>query len=74
MFRRFSNLRARLLLLKQDKLSQLERKLEALDEAETNPLFLGMNRLDNNEARAEVVSEIDRNLAEYGMFEQVSAA
>ena len=64
--RRFSTLRARLLLLKQDKLSILEQKLEAIDRNERNPLRLGSSRVDDNAERAAILSEIDSALADYG--------
>lgn len=64
--RRFSNLRARLLLLKQDKLSLLEQRLEDVDANERAPLFLGSSRDDGNGERASIVSEIDDALADYG--------
>jgi hypothetical protein len=65
--RRFSTLRARLLLLKQDKLSRLEQQLEKIDTDERAPLFLGSSRDDTNEERSSTLSEIDRALADYGM-------
>jgi hypothetical protein len=65
--RRFSHLRARLLLLKQDKLSMLEQQLEEIDATESAPLFLGSSRDDKNEERSSTLSEIDRALADYGM-------
>ncbi|CAG7555634.1 unnamed protein product [Fusarium equiseti] len=40
LFRRFSRLRARLLLLKQDKLAVLEKQLDDIDDAEAFPIFL----------------------------------
>lgn len=65
--RRFSHLRARLLLSKQDKLSLLETQLENIDSREPNTLFLGAGRLDRNTERKSVLSEIDVALADYGM-------
>jgi hypothetical protein len=65
--RRFSNLRARLLLLKQDRLSVLEKQLEKIDREETAILFLGSSRSDSNEKRNSVLSEIDTVLADYGV-------
>ena len=59
-------LRARLLLQKQNKLSLLEDRLERIDQEETLPLFLGSNRLDENEERQQVISKIDTALADYG--------
>jgi hypothetical protein len=65
--RRFSNLHARLLLLKQDKLSLLEKQLEKIDQEETAVLFLGTSRRDRNEERIAVLSAIDASLADYGV-------
>ena len=72
--RRFSNLRARLLLLKQDQLSVLEMELERLDREEPALLFLSSRRHDKNEARHSVLSKIDYALAEYGWYEPVGLA
>ncbi|KAK4161143.1 hypothetical protein QBC43DRAFT_324188 [Cladorrhinum sp. PSN259] len=66
--RRFSNLRSRLLLLKQDKLSVLEKRLNDIDEAEPVTLFLGKSRCDRNQARLSVLADIDRELTEYDSF------
>jgi hypothetical protein len=64
--RRFSKLRARLLLLKQDRLSVLEQKLEQVDHEETSPLFLGKSRCDRNSERISLLSDIESCLANYG--------
>lgn len=66
--RRFSNLRARLLLLKQDELSVLEMDLEELDREEPNLLYLGSRRDDKNKERQSILSKIDHTLAEYGRY------
>ncbi|KAK8093409.1 hypothetical protein PG997_000094 [Apiospora hydei] len=66
--RRFPRLRARLLLLKQDKLAILESQLDELDRNEDRPLFLGMSRSDNNTARKSLLAEIDSHLAGYDEF------
>ncbi|KAK8135105.1 hypothetical protein PG984_007117, partial [Apiospora sp. TS-2023a] len=66
--RRFPRLRARLILLKQDKLAMLETQLDELDRNEDRPLFLGMSRADNNPARKSLLAEIDSHLAEYDDF------
>ncbi|QPC76221.1 hypothetical protein HYE68_006973 [Fusarium pseudograminearum] len=65
LFRRFGRLRARLLLIKQDKLAVLEKKLDDIDNAEPIPFFLGKTRLDGNQDRLAVLAEIESNLAEY---------
>ncbi|KAK3385190.1 hypothetical protein B0H63DRAFT_180145 [Podospora didyma] len=63
--RRFSNLRARLLLLKQDTLSLLEKQLEKIDREEAALLSLGSSRDDANEDRKSVLAKIDAALADY---------
>ena len=65
-FRRFSKLRARIILRKQDTLSVLEQRLEALDRQETTALFLASNRLDGNTERQTVFDEIEQGLQDYG--------
>ncbi|KAG5657466.1 hypothetical protein KAF25_006030 [Fusarium avenaceum] len=65
LFRRFSRLRARLLLIKQDKISVLEKKLDEIDEFEKAPIFLGKCRMDRNLDRLTVLSDIETGLAEF---------
>lgn len=60
-------MRARLLLQKQDRLSVLEQKLDQIDKDEVSPLFLGKLRVDRNQDRLSLLSEIDVQLAEYGI-------
>lgn len=64
--RRFSAPRARLLLLKQDRLSLLEEQLERVDCEETAPFFLGCARRDTNAERKKVLDDMDTALADYG--------
>ncbi len=64
--RRFTRLRSRLLLLKQDRLSVLEAELDEIDQEEKCPLFLGASRCDGNSKRESVLSEIESRLADYG--------
>ncbi|MCJ1249358.1 hypothetical protein MMC30_006581 [Trapelia coarctata] len=64
-FRRFSTVRMRLLLLKQDQITKLESELNTLDETEVNPMFLGTIRGDLNEARRAKLIELDEALAKY---------
>lgn len=66
--RRFNRLRARLLLLKQDKLSILEERLDQIDAQEASPLFLGKSRYDANMDRLSLLTEIEARLADYGEF------
>lgn len=63
--RRFSNLRARLLLLKQDRLSLLEKRLETIDSEEAIPLSLGCSRIDTNAERLSLLLDIDEALKDY---------
>ncbi|KAH7159602.1 CHAT domain-containing protein [Dactylonectria estremocensis] len=67
-FRRFGRLRARLLLLKQDRLAVLERQLEDADQAEHCPLFLAKIRSDANPTRQALLAEIESRLADYDDF------
>jgi hypothetical protein len=48
LYHRFNRLRARLLLLKQERLSILEEKLDKIDQNEKCRLFLGTSRCDAN--------------------------
>lgn len=64
--RRFSTLRTRLLLLKQDKLTVLEKRLEKLDRDELAKVSLSTCRADKSVDRHAVLVEIDVALADYG--------
>ncbi|KAK3338128.1 hypothetical protein B0H65DRAFT_560981 [Neurospora tetraspora] len=66
--RRFDKLRARILLLKQNKLSMLEERLEQVDSEEPSPLFLGKSRCDRNAERLSLLSQIEACLADYDQF------
>ena len=65
-FRRFANVRMRLLLYKQDKISALEAGLVEIDKSETRTLFLGTRRGDRNDERTAKLIELDTAIAEYG--------
>ncbi|KAI1357766.1 hypothetical protein F5Y08DRAFT_346389 [Xylaria arbuscula] len=65
-FRRFTSVRVRLLLLAQDKISCLEDQLLKIDEEEKAPLFLASCREDKNPEREAIISELHSNLATYG--------
>jgi hypothetical protein len=65
--RRFTQIRARLLLLKQDRLSVLEEQLEHIDHSEDRPIFLGNARRDVNPARQQILVDMEVELREYGM-------
>ena len=65
---RFSVARARLLLQKQQRVAVLEERLEELDLQEQRPLYLGSFRSDGNEARIQVLKDLDEALADYGAW------
>jgi hypothetical protein len=65
-FRRFTRIRMRLLLLKQDEISVLEERLDSLDSSEDRGLFLGSMRQDSNPRRLQVIQSLNTALAEYG--------
>ncbi|KAK0621796.1 hypothetical protein B0T17DRAFT_618198 [Bombardia bombarda] len=64
-FRRFSAVRARLLLYKQDRLTVLEQQLADLDKKEKRELFRASFRMDENKDRRRLMGEIDNALSEY---------
>ncbi|KAI0894895.1 CHAT domain-containing protein [Annulohypoxylon nitens] len=66
--RRFCRLRARVLLLKQDRLTLLEQQLDQVDQDETMPLFLGKMRGDRNQQRTKLMAEIEACLSDYDSF------
>lgn len=59
-------MRARLLLLKQDRLVLLEKRLAQIDNGEPNLLSLACSRLDSNIERQSVLAEIESTLVSYG--------
>lgn len=63
--RRFTNLRTRLIFLKQDRLSFLEKQLERIDREEDTLLRLGCIRRDDNPERNSIFSDINEALADY---------
>lgn len=64
--RRFSVVRARLLLLKQQRVAALEKRLEELDLKELRPLYLGSFQADANLPRSQVLKNLDEALVDYG--------
>lgn len=64
--RRFPSLRARLLLLKQDRVALLESQLEEIDQNEERPIFLASMRRDGNPERKALLEELDTALSDYG--------
>jgi hypothetical protein len=65
-FRRFSGVRTRLLLLAQDEVTQLEAELNGLDEDEKRSLWLMSSRRDKNPEREKVISDLRITLKAYG--------
>ena len=70
-FRRFSILRTRILLLSQTRIASLERRLDTIDRAEKSPLFLASSRMDKNDERWATIAEIREELVKYGEFNRV---
>ena len=66
MSRRFSVVRARLLLFKQQRVVVLEKQLEELDRQESRPLYLGSFQEDASAPRLQVLRDLDKALADYG--------
>ncbi|KAI8633997.1 hypothetical protein F5Y19DRAFT_411630 [Xylariaceae sp. FL1651] len=64
-FRRFSAVRARILLYQQDRIAELEETLTTLDELEPKVLFLGSRRRDANPERKAVLAQLESAIAEY---------
>ncbi|KAJ4413016.1 hypothetical protein N0V82_008604 [Gnomoniopsis sp. IMI 355080] len=64
-FRRFSHVRTRLLLLKQDRIVELEERLNDIDRDETKEVFHATRRGDRNEDRKAVVEELDKQLESF---------
>ena len=56
----------RMLLYKQDKVTQLEQKLNEIDLQEKVPIFLGCRRRDTNTEREKVLMDLDIALGIYG--------
>lgn len=71
---RFGNLYARNVLLKQDRLADLEAQLSELDAQEEVRLYLSSRRKDGNQQRIHVLDQIDNALREYGWLLLVSYA
>lgn len=59
-------MRARLLLVKQDRLSLLENQLNEIVVSEPRKLFLGNIRRDQNESRQSVLRSAAKALKDYG--------
>lgn len=64
--RRFLATRARLLFMKHDELSLLEKRLDEIDRTEPKKLFLGSLRRDRNGSRKDTLETMDRVLKDYG--------
>jgi len=57
------------MLLKQDRLSLLEKQLERIDDQELTALFLGSARRDTNTERKKVLDEIGAALSVHGKLQ-----
>ena len=70
MFRRFTMLHSRVLLLSQEDLCRLESKLAEIDDAERTQLYLSSTVHDENGARRQIMQEIREKLRSYGLWRQ----
>ncbi|EXA44297.1 hypothetical protein FOVG_05769 [Fusarium oxysporum f. sp. pisi HDV247] len=64
-YRRFSDLRTRLLLLTQDEIVELEEQLNQIDQAEKSALFLASRREDRNSDRSVITTKLRSALSAY---------
>ncbi|KAI5788117.1 hypothetical protein FPQ18DRAFT_379961 [Pyronema domesticum] len=65
--RRFSHVRMRILLEKQDEIVVLEEEFARIDKDETSNLNLASWRTDKNIKRREVIENLRKKIAEYGL-------
>jgi hypothetical protein len=65
--KRFDNLHIRILLEQQDRLAELEERLEKCDDEETIQLNLSSRRQDSNLERRQLIDDISLELAAYCM-------
>ncbi|KAK4649734.1 uncharacterized protein QC761_0024400 [Podospora bellae-mahoneyi] len=63
--RRFSHVRTRLLLWEQDRVAELETKLNKIDNEEKHSLYLGSRRKDKNQERRAVIAELQEAIKSY---------
>lgn len=66
--RQFRTVRSRLLLLKQDRISILEERLNNIDATEKKRIYLGKSRADKNTARIDVLAELEARISDYDQF------
>jgi hypothetical protein len=71
-FRRFGEVRMRILLMKQDDVTLLEQELFEVDRVEKATLFLGSKRLDRNKKRKDILGKLETALADYGKRREIS--
>ncbi|KAJ8133599.1 hypothetical protein O1611_g28 [Lasiodiplodia mahajangana] len=62
---RFTTLRARMILHKQDRLSELEAQLHKIDRDEAKPIYRCSKRRDANLARKALLEQLDTAMTEY---------
>ena len=67
--RRFGQLYSRNLLLQQDRLADIETRLNDIDSREETQWYLSSRRDDKNDARVKLVEELVDALTEYGTFD-----
>ncbi|KAI1736298.1 hypothetical protein F4680DRAFT_452081 [Xylaria scruposa] len=69
-FRRFAAIRARMILHKQDRISQLEKQLQQVDRDEARPIQLSSYRRDANPERQALFEQLDAAITQYDDLSQ----
>lgn len=57
-----------MLLHKQDVVTELEQRLNAVDNEEANAFFLNSRRNDQNTERLSILAELESKLLDYGLL------
>lgn len=65
LFRGFGQLHARVLLQKQDEITEIEQQLNELDKIEANAFFLRSRRMDPSIERKKLVADAEQKLLDY---------
>lgn len=67
LFKRFGQLHARVLLQKQDEITEIEQKLNELDKIETTAFFLRSRRMDPSVERRKLIADAEQKLLDYSI-------
>lgn len=67
LFRGFGQLHARVLLQKQDEITEIEQQLNELDKIEANAFSLRSRRMDTSVERRKLVADAEQKLLDYSI-------